>query len=47
MDGGFFMETPIKMDDLGEMCPLFLETPKWIEKFQLSHDAFSLNNIPL
>ena len=24
---GFFMETPIKMDDLG--VPLFLETPKW------------------
>ena len=24
------MENPIKMDDLG--VPLFLETPKWLEK---------------
>ena len=28
MDVFFFMENPIKMDDLG--VPLFLETPIWI-----------------
>ena len=30
----YFMENPIKMDDLGGgvLPPLFLETPKWINK---------------